>query len=323
MTDIVLGVAGLSAVLTLILLRLARWRRWFDLPGERSLHEVPTPRLGGIAIVTATLVGVWMTTEPTQAPLSSVLAVIVGGTIVALVGVVDDIWSTSPAVKFGGQALAVIALFLLWPPPGLSLIWIVVGGLFVLAYTNAFNFMDGSDGLAAGVAVISSAGLVWLGWHASESGVAAVSTMVMASTAGFLVWNYPKASIFMGDAGSQFLGFVLAAQGVVLVAVGVDPLVVLLVYVPFLFDTGFTLWRRLRASEVIWQAHRTHVYQRLVGRGWSHEKVAWSYYAWTAGAVLVAPIGVDMGLWAVAMLFGVVTVPGIGLAFLAYTSKAE
>ena len=113
----------------------------------------------------------------------------------------------------------------------------------------------------------------------------------------------------------------LAAQGVVLVSAGVDAFVVLLVCVPFLFDTGFTLWRRFLAGEIVWQAHRTHLYQRLVGCGWSHARVAWSYYAWTAAAVVAAAIGVDGPVWVVVMLLGVVSVPGIALATLAYTRE--
>jgi len=127
----------------------------------------------------------------------------------------------------------------------------------------------------------------------------------------------------MGDAGSQFLGFVLAAQGVVLVGAGINALVVLLVYVPFLFDTGFTLWRRFRAGEIVWKAHRSHVYQRLVGRGWSHAHVAWSYYAWTAAAVVAAAVGGGRPGWTTVLLLAVLLVPGIGLAALVYTLESD
>jgi len=186
----------------------------------------------------------------------------------------------------------VAASLLLVPGPGLEHIALpgvslslsgpvagVVTILFVAWVTNLYNFMDGMDGFAGGMGVVGFATLAAAGWLAAEPGFALVSSVAAAACAGFLPWNFPQASIFMGDAGSTALGFLAAALTLWAAREGILPLwASLLVFSPFIVDASVTLLRRLLGGERIWQAHRSHYYQRLVGLGWSHRKTVLRAY---------------------------------------------
>ena len=177
--------------------------------------------------------------------------------------------------------------------------WIAV--FFALAITvwmiNLYNFMDGMDGFAGGMAVIGFATLAWLG-RADES-FASVCLIVAAASAGFLVHNFPPAKIFMGDTGSTALGFLAAACSLWGSKSGLFPFwVAILVFSPFIADATVTLLRRLLRGEKIWEAHRTHYYQRLVLLGWGHRRTVLAEYALMlacAGSALLAihlsPVG--------------------------------
>ena len=171
-----------------------------------------------------------------------------------------------------------------WPLPGLESEWPVVVGavfawLFVVWMTNLFNFMDGMDGFAGGMAVIGFGALAGLGGLAGDQGFALLCGSVAAAAAGFLVFNFPPARIFMGDVGGSTLGFLAAAlilwadrEGLFAWWVGV------LVFSPFVVDATVTLIRRILRGEAPWRAHRSHCYQRIVQRGWGHRRtVLWEY----------------------------------------------
>ena len=165
--------------------------------------------------------------------------------------------------------------------------------IWITALVNAYNFMDGIDGLAGGHAVISGVGWAIIGMLAGAQDVVAIGSLVAAAAAGFLVHNWPPAKVFMGDAGSSFLGFLFGA--VALLVRGEDTRAVhwaVLLTWPLLFDTGFTLLRRIRRRENILLAHRSHLYQRLTATGMAHSQVSLLYSALAVlgvfGAVAIA-----------------------------------
>jgi UDP-N-acetylmuramyl pentapeptide phosphotransferase/UDP-N-acetylglucosamine-1-phosphate transferase len=272
-----------------------------DIPNERSSHSVPTPRGGGIVIVVSVLIGCvvgWWLLEPPPPFLPTLIFVLSAG-LVALVSWRDDVRSVSNRVRLGvhslGAIMSVIA-FGYWqvinlPFIGiLSLGWIgfIITFLWTVGLTNAYNFMDGIDGIAGTQAVVAGIGWIVIGWISEQPFLVLMGTTIAASSAGFLGHNWPPARIFMGDVGSAFLGFTLAVLAVAGSVVGPRlPLAGALVVWPFVFDTSFTLLRRLRYGENIFVAHRSHLYQRLVIAGWSHRAVTLLYLSLTVlGAVL-------------------------------------
>jgi UDP-N-acetylmuramyl pentapeptide phosphotransferase/UDP-N-acetylglucosamine-1-phosphate transferase len=145
--------------------------------------------------------------------------------------------------------------------------------LFLLWMTNLYNFMDGMDGFAGGMTVIGFGFLAYVAYRGGQPSLAALALLVIAATAGFLVYNMPPARIFMGDVGSASLGFLAGALSLQGVQEQVfDMWVPVLIFSPFLADATTTLLQRLLRGEKVWQAHREHYYQRLVLSGWSHRK---------------------------------------------------
>lgn len=277
-----LGAAFIMAVLaTRLVERWGRRREWLDIPNDRSSHEVPTPRIGGIGIAAGTLVGVSVLEGAPDSPLSVIL---VAGLLLGGVGLVDDLRGTTVLVKYLAQLTAAAAVTLTLQPRlsvdllGLELLVdgpaaIILGTVWLTAIVNAFNFMDGIDGLVGGVVVV--VGLVSSAF--TDPAVAPVALAAAAASAGFLVWNTGPASIFMGDVGSQFVGLVVGSALLGSATGTVDVVPALLITSPLVFDTGFTILRRARSGRNILAAHREHLYQRLVTAGHSHREVAAGY----------------------------------------------
>jgi UDP-N-acetylmuramyl pentapeptide phosphotransferase/UDP-N-acetylglucosamine-1-phosphate transferase len=278
------GAAFLVAgALVPLLVSFAIGRNLFDVPNLRSSHEVPTPRLGGVAIMLGTWVGFALLRPEGALPL------LVAATLIGAVGLADDLSNLHFGTKAAAQALVAAGLVLLYTPPVISdapgawrIAAFAVGVFWVVALSNAFNFMDGIDGFMGGVALVN---VLFLG--ALAQGEAFLPALAGA-TAGFLIWNISPASIFLGDSGAYFLGFVLAA--VTLYApVTWTPLgfvAGVLVFTPLLFDTAYTLVRRLRtgAGKNIFSAHREHIYQRITPTTGMHRRTSNLYY----GASVVA-----------------------------------
>jgi UDP-N-acetylmuramyl pentapeptide phosphotransferase/UDP-N-acetylglucosamine-1-phosphate transferase len=276
-----------------------------DTPNARSSHTRVTPRGGGLAIV-AVVVGVAIVIvalRPQELP--RVAGAVVPALMIAAVSWLDDVQSlrnrTRFAVHLAAAVAAAVALGpvarvdlgsfgmlrfgpLAWP---LTVLWIV--GL-----TNTFNFMDGSDGIAGITAAAVAAGLAAAAAACGAGAVAVIAAAFAGASLGFLTCNWHPARIFMGDVGSAFCGFLLAVLPMAVRADAVPEVlpVAALALWPFIFDTVFTLVRRLRAGENIFQAHRSHLYQRLVIAGWSHRAVAGLYGGLAAfgAAVAVTPL---------------------------------
>ena len=298
-------VAASAAVLSLGLVGLVRSaalrHRILDAPNERSLHTEPTPRGGGIAIVIASLGGIWVCWAWVHSwPAWPLLSFTGAALLVAAVSWRDDIGALPVLVRFGAHATAAVVVVVAlgyWAvleAPGVGLLRIGYLGLpitflWIVGLTNAYNFMDGIDGIAGIQAVVAGAG--WVALAGSTNRIEAwLGLLLAASCLGFLVFNWPPAKIFMGDVGSAFLGFSFAALAVI--GAHHDPRLALggiLVVWPFVFDTSFTLVRRLRRGENVFQAHRSHLYQRLVLAGHSHRFVTCLY-----GVLAVVGVGLAL-----------------------------
>ncbi|MGF1526805.1 MAG: hypothetical protein ACFCBW_08440 [Candidatus Competibacterales bacterium] len=254
-----------------------------DHPNPRSLHHLPRPRSGGLAMVAGLTVGSVLWAPGELAPLG--LALLPG----VLVAAVDDWRALSFAPKLLGQGLTAGLLLALWlPPPGLTglptplegVLW----GVFIVATTNFYNFMDGLDGLAATMAVVGFASLAGLGLVAGQVDYAALCALIALAAGGFLVFNWPPARIFMGDVGSTTLGALVGVMVLAGAASGVaSPPLALLPFAPFGIDAGVTLAVRLWRREAVWRAHRQHYYQRLALMGVQRRAILWGY-----GGLMVA-----------------------------------
>jgi len=264
----------------------ANRRQIFDIPSERSSHDEPMPRGGGLVIVLITLLGgcfFYIFTEPNLSE-RAFWSYIGGGFLVASVSWIDDLFGLSYRIRFLVQGVA--ALLAVWGigiPPVIfvsHLEW--MGGIFaflwIIGLTNAYNFMDGIDGMAGGQAVVAGVGWWILGTWCGYSFVGALGFLLAFSCLGFLGHNWSPARIFMGDVGSAFLGYSFALLS--LFGAQLDPNLFwfgcFLVW-PFIFDTVFTFVRRFCNKENVFQAHRSHLYQRLVIRNVTHPKVVVLY----------------------------------------------
>jgi UDP-N-acetylmuramyl pentapeptide phosphotransferase/UDP-N-acetylglucosamine-1-phosphate transferase len=151
--------------------------------------------------------------------------------------------------------------------------------VFLVWMTNLYNFMDGMDGFAGGMTVIGFGLLGYLGWQAHHPVISIIASLQSAAAAGFLVYNFPPARIFMGDVGSVSIGFLAAALIVLGCRDGVfDLWVPVIIFSPFILDATVTLARRAFHHEKVWEAHRDHYYQRLVLSGWSHRRAVLAEY---------------------------------------------
>jgi len=276
---VLFGLAVFAALLTSALLRV----RILDVPNVRSSHDRPVPRAGGIAIVASFAVGVaWIGAGRLWTVLAAAL-------IVAVVGFLDDtrrlhVWWG----KLAGQTLAAVVLLsggivlqdlgpfedIGWWGYPITLIWVV-------AMTNLVNFMDGLDGICGSSGTVAALAFAALAWTVAPEAARAAAALG-AGCIGFTVFNAPKARIFMGDVGSEFLGFVLAALAVYAAGVGTGHssfLVMPLLMFHFIFDTCFTFWRRLRDGERVTEGHKGHLYQLMNRLGSSHLQVSLFYWA--------------------------------------------
>jgi UDP-N-acetylmuramyl pentapeptide phosphotransferase/UDP-N-acetylglucosamine-1-phosphate transferase len=347
MTIVALGLAGVAAIGSCWLAgRFARQHRFgaMDHPGDRSLHSTPTPRTGGVAILTALTVTIviggslgWVF-ERSGLEQSPGLGIVLAATaVLAGYSYLSDLREVSVLARLGVQVtLGLITVWsarlpleavrvpawetiylgrLAFPITILALVWM----------TNLYNFMDGMDGFAGGMTIAGFAALAWFGWHGGQPAIGWLSLFVVGATVGFVVHNFPPARIFMGDVGSVPLGFLAGCLALMEVRDDLfDIWVPLLVFSPFVVDATVTLVRRIHRREPIWRAHREHYYQRLVLAGWGHRRTVLAEYALmlACGATAILYARVDeatqlslLFVWATAyvgLVFGVRTIEARG-----------
>lgn len=283
---------GLAALILLALLQSGAARHLaMDMPNRRSLHAVAVPRIGGIAIMSAAL-SAWSLLPGFPSLLLLLTAALAG------VSFVDDRMGLPVAVRLAAHGSA--ALLMVWYGLGgmHANAWIVASlALYVVWMTNAYNFMDGSDGLAGGMAVFGFSAYGCAAFAAAALPMASMSFAVAAAAAGFLLFNFPPAKVFMGDVGSIPLGFLAASLGLLGWRQGLWPAwFPVLVFSPFLADASVTLLRRILRGQRFWQAHREHYYQRLIRMGWGHRRTALTEYLAMAGVAGSAVLGLHFGM---------------------------
>lgn len=264
-----------------------------DQPNQRSLHNVAVPRVGGIAIVVAVLVA-W-SLLPQASPVLMLLTA-----ALAAISYIDDRKGLAVSVRLAAHGAAALTMVLSGLAGSGQGAWIAAGmAASAVWMTNAYNFMDGADGLAGGMAIFgfSAYGIAASAAHAEP--LASMSFILAAAAGAFVCFNFPPAKVFMGDAGSISLGFLAAALGLSGWQTGAwPPWFPLLVFSPFLVDASLTLLRRVLRGERFWEAHREHYYQRLIRMGWSHRRTVLAEYALMAGvaASAVAGLPLDTGI---------------------------
>lgn len=318
------GALGVSAVLTGVVRRYALDRAILDMPNERSSHSVPTPRGGGIAIVGVVLALSALVAWRFPDLRHICIALAGGGALVAAVGWLDDRKGVSPRIRALVHLLAAVwavawvgGVSRLTMGPWqieLGLVGSVLAVVGVVWAINLYNFMDGIDGIAGGEAVVAGCFGAAMLWMASDTGLAALSAAIAGASAGFLIWNWSPARIFMGDVGSGSLGFFFATLAIASeVRVGVPLLAWVVLLGVFVFDTTATLVRRVGRGEKWYSAHRSHAYQRATQQGFSHRQVA-------AGAlVLTGLLGfIGGGMWLYPSLTLVLFVFGTGFVGATY-----
>ena len=254
-----------------------RWRV-LDIPNERSLHLHPTPRTGGIALLAGLAAGLltaWLWNGVTLMSWPFTLAI----AILAIVALIDDRHTLAAGPRLLVQISAVSLLLFTREAPPLDTLTLIATGLFLVWMVNLYNFMDGMDGFAGGMAVIGFASFALLAWQAGNMEFALGCAVIVAAATGFLLLNFPPARLFMGDSGSTVLG--LLAGVVILTAHSEAILPVwlgVLVFSPFIVDASVTLGTRILRGEKFWLAHKTHYYQRLVQIGWGHKRTVLAEY---------------------------------------------
>ncbi|NLK43737.1 MAG: undecaprenyl/decaprenyl-phosphate alpha-N-acetylglucosaminyl 1-phosphate transferase [Tissierellia bacterium] len=291
-----------SFTLTPLVRKLAIKIGAVDIPKDnRRVHKEPMPHMGGLAIFFAVIIVTLI-----FLPLSrEIISIILGGTIIVMGGILDDLRDLNPKAKFMFQIAAglviiiggvkvdfvtnpfsrdIALLDLRWLSIPITLFWIV-------GITNTLNFIDGLDGLSAGVAMISSLTLMIVAARFGYSNIIVLSAAMAGACLGFLPYNFNPAKIFMGDTGALFLGFMLAAVTIegVMKSVATIAIVapILILSVP-IFDTTFAICRRLLNGQSIVAADKGHLHHRLLNRGFSQRKSVLILYSISAAFGLIA-----------------------------------
>jgi UDP-N-acetylmuramyl pentapeptide phosphotransferase/UDP-N-acetylglucosamine-1-phosphate transferase len=285
-----IAAAALSWSLIGLYARASLASRQLDKPNERSMHRVPVPVGAGLAIVATALV-LWPLSQGAGETPVVLLGCLAG---LAVLSWLDDRRPLSPVLRLGAQALAVALCLALLPPHGRVAAALPLPlerfalGLGWLWFINLFNFMDGIDGLAGSEAVAIALGYLLLLTHLGiDEPLGRLALIIAAASAGYLVWNWHPAKVFMGDAGSIPLGFLLGWLMIDLATKGYwSAAVILPLY--FALDATITLFRRWLAGNKPWQAHREHFYQRAVLGGATPSGVVWRVGAANLALLLLA-----------------------------------
>ena len=282
------------------------WRLATDIPNDRSLHVRPTPRVGGWGIV----------------PVSSVTIVLIAPRLwlvaaaalfLAAMSQIDDRRGLPARVRFAGHLVAVAALVIAYPAAAPW--WVLLALAFLLIWlVNLYNFMDGADGLAGGMALFGFGSYALAALTSSHPALqlACASAAVAGAAAGFLLFNFHPARIFLGDAGSIPVGFLAGALGYWGWRESVWPIwFPAMTFAPFIGDASVTLVKRLARGEKFWQAHREHYYQRMIRSGMGHARTALSWYAVMLVGIMLALSALDRSIvlqWSLVAVWVVILV---------------
>jgi UDP-GlcNAc:undecaprenyl-phosphate GlcNAc-1-phosphate transferase len=308
---------ALAALLTPLVKGLATRAGLVAHPRNERWHRAPVSLMGGVAIV-----GAFVATMVAAPDRTGVVALLACSAGMFVVGLADDLWGFRPLVKLGAQVAIALAWLLAAPAVNLTALPLVdqiIALAWIVGLTNAFNLLDNVDGLAAGVAAIAAGFYVAVMWPVAAGPVLIALAAFLGAAAGFLVYNFPPASIFMGDCGSLFLGFFLSGMGLLVAAqapVGsASAIPILILFLP-IFDTSFVTLTRLMAGRSPLVGGRDHLSHRLIALGFPERRAILVHYVVTAGGGLIALavlhaagayVGIALGLYAIGIAaFGIV-----------------
>ncbi len=279
---------------------LAKKTGAIDYPKELGVHDKPIPLAGGSAIVfsfiiTAAIMAPFMKGYVTK----EFLGILVAGVLITTLGFLDDVYQLSPRIRIFFQIFAALIVvftgtsieILTWPWSSTGVINLSTFGnvltvIWIVGLTNAMNFIDGLDGLAAGVASIAAISFMVISFIFGPPVSVLLAAILAGACIGFLPHNFNPATIFMGDTGSTFLGFMLAVlsiQGLTKSYTVITLIVGAIVLGLPLFDTSFAIFRRLASNQSIAQGDRKHLHHRLVDKGISHKRAVLTMYAVSSG----------------------------------------
>ncbi len=305
-SPMVISIAALVVYLTtLAASRISMYAKFLpDNPNGRSSHVRVTSRAGGIGIFGGWFAGIFILAAFSGSTEATFVAIKLAGisTLAFCIGLADDKWALSPLVKFSGQVVAAgLFAWLLGPlqvapvpfvgevslglwGDGLTIIWIV-------GFMNVFNFMDGVNGIAAGSALTGLVAFAVITLLAGAPVAAVLAILLAIACFAFLPANLGKGRLFMGDSGSQMLSFLIAGLGIYAAnatAGHASAMLMPVIFLPFIFDVGWTLMHRFVRGQNIFTGHREHLYQLLLRQGFSHAKIAVLYMSLTAFSTAVA-----------------------------------
>ena len=320
-----------SLILTPLLRRFCERYRLVDEPkDERRIHQKAVPRLGGVAIFLSILIALSLLalvnnslTRTLHSDIKGIVVLLGCGVLVLLLGVYDDLRGANATVKFAGLAAITVLFYGLGGRiEGLSIPFVggvtfhpilgfLLTAIWVVGITNAFNLIDGVDGLAAGSALFSSLVLLTVSLMQGKVMITVVALALTGALAGFLRYNFNPASIFLGDSGSLFIGFTLAAlavQGSQKASTAVAVAIPILACGLPVVDAGVTIARRFVSGKPIFQGDREHIHHMLLARGWSQRRVALVLYGVSALFGLSAMVFVNSGSGLTAVVLFVIGV---------------
>lgn len=292
-------IAGCNYFATGLFIKYAKENNITDIPTERSSHSTPTPRGGGIGFVFTSIIAfiIYFAWQDLLI-YSTYLFFVITTTVVASLGWFDDRNDLSQTIRFTIQVtVAGLILFFVGGLDRFSLPYVpefslgffspFLGILWIVGVTNIYNFMDGIDGIATAQALTASGGWMIFSFLWSEPVLLTVNLVVFASVFVFLIYNWAPAKIFMGDVGSLFLGFFFSVMPFLAASVSDEITIASSLWIgalllwPFLFDSTYTILRRLIKGKYVFRAHRSHLYQRLYTSGWSHSKISILYLSFS------------------------------------------
>lgn len=312
-----------SYVLTPYIKKLAFKIGAIDKPDNRKVHKKIMPRLGGLAIYIAFMAGAVASLEMTW----DIIGILLGGTVIVAIGILDDKYQLPAKVKLLGQIAAACVLVLFdirieWinnPFGGyyyLDLLSIPLTIFWVISFTNVVNLIDGLDGLAAGVSAIASVTVILVSVQMGYYHVAVMTAALAGGIVGFIRYNFNPATIFMGDTGSMFIGYMLAAisvYGAVKTAATVALIVPAIALGLPIMDTAFAIMRRYSNGKPIFQPDKGHLHHRLLAMGMNQKQAVLLMYAITAALGIAAVLWAEFdGFYAALIIAVIITAVAVG-----------
>ena len=312
-----------SYVLTPYIKKLAFKIGAVDRPDNRKVHKKIMPRLGGLAVYIAFMIGCVASMEITW----DIFGILLGGTLIVALGVADDVYQLPAKVKLLGQIAAACVLVIF----DIRIEWVnnPLGGYFyldmlsipftifwVISFTNVVNLIDGLDGLAAGVSAIASLTVILVSVQMGYFHVAILTAALAGAIIGFIRYNFNPATIFMGDTGSMFIGYMLAAisvYGAVKTAATIALIVPAIALGLPILDTAFAIMRRYVNGRPIFQPDKGHLHHRLLATGMSHKETVLFMYGITAVLCIGAVLWAEMdGFYAALIIAVIMTAVAVG-----------